>query len=49
MLLKPSVKDRTTHYDMVPTLMNKYIGVKNNPSDYKDGLKSFFLGLRIIF
>lgn len=28
---------RTTHYDMVPTLMKDYLGVKNNPSDYSMG------------
>lgn len=29
---------RTTHYDMVPTLMKEYLGVKNTPSDYSMGL-----------
>lgn len=28
---------RTTHYDMVPTLMKEYLGVKNTPSDYSMG------------
>ena len=28
---------RTTHYDVVPTLMKEYLGVKNNPSDYSMG------------
>ena len=28
---------RTTHYDMVPTLMKEYLGVENNPSDYSMG------------
>lgn len=28
---------RTTHYDVVPTLMKEYLGVKNQPSDYSMG------------
>lgn len=28
---------RTTHYDVVPTLMKKYLGIRNNPSDYSMG------------
>ena len=28
---------RTTHYDVVPTLMKNHLGVKNNPADYSMG------------
>ncbi len=28
---------RTTHYDVVPTLMKEHLGVKNDPSDYSMG------------
>ena len=28
---------RTTHYDVVPTLMRNHLGVKNNPADYSMG------------
>lgn len=28
---------RTTHYDMVPTLMKEYLGVKNPTDDYSMG------------
>ena len=28
---------RTTHYDMVPTLMKEYLGVKNPADDYSMG------------
>ncbi|MBP5418289.1 MAG: DUF3413 domain-containing protein [Bacteroidales bacterium] len=32
------VEYRTTHYDVVPTLMNRYLGVDNTISDYSVGL-----------
>ena len=28
---------RTTHYDVVPTLMKNHLGIKNNPADYSMG------------
>lgn len=28
---------RTTHYDLVPTLLSRYLGVRNDPSDYSMG------------
>lgn len=35
---KPHIYNhRTTHYDVIPTLMHRYLGVKNPLSDYSDG------------
>ena len=30
-------KHRTTHYDIVPTVMSRYMGVKNPTEDYSSG------------
>ena len=36
--IKPEVRNyRTTHYDIVPTVLHKVLGVKNPPGDYSMG------------
>ena len=36
--IKPEVRNyRTTHYDIVPTVLHKVLGVKNSPKDYSMG------------